>query len=112
MKKAYSREGPEKGWMRFWGPSVLIRRHVFFSIAILILYLLLNRPDGILLSNLGFMAWYPAVGLIFGVMLAISPGYLPLLALGDILASVLIYHQRLFSWSVIPAAVLGSSVYA
>lgn len=32
--------------------------------------------------------------------------------LGDILASLIIYHQPIYSWSVIPAAVLGTSIYA
>ena len=105
-------EVSEKFSMRFSGPGALVARHVLFSIIVLFFYMVLNRPDVILLSNLGFTAWYPAVGLIFAVLLAISPRYMPLLALADILASVVIYHQPLYRWSVIPAAVLGSSVYA
>src|ERR1700722_2507968 len=94
------------------GRSVLFGRHAILEIALLSLYLLLNRPEIILISNLGFTAWYPAVGLVFAVMSGVSPRYLPVVILGDILASVIIYHQPIYSWSVIPAAVLGTSIYA
>jgi diguanylate cyclase (GGDEF)-like protein/PAS domain S-box-containing protein len=94
------------------GRSVLFGRHVILAIALLSLYLFLNRPEIILISDLGFTAWYPAVGLVFAVMLGVSPGYLPVVILGDILASLVIYHQPIYSWSVIPAAILGTSIYA
>src|SRR3984957_10824590 len=94
------------------GRSVLFGRHAILAIALLSLYLFLNRPEIILISNLGFTAWYPAVGLVFAVMLGVSPGYLPVVILGDILASLIIYHQSIYSWSVIPAAILGTSIYA
>jgi diguanylate cyclase (GGDEF)-like protein/PAS domain S-box-containing protein len=87
-------------------------RHAILAIALLSLYLFLNRPEIILISNLGFTAWYPAVGLAFAVMLGVSPGYLPVVILGDISASLIIYHQPIYSWSVIPAAILGTSIYA
>ena len=94
------------------GRSLLFGRHAILAIALLSLYLFLNRPEIILISNLGFTAWYPAVGLVFAVMLGVSPGYLPVVILGDILASLIIYHQPIYSWSVIPAAILGPSIYA
>src|SRR6202140_2330459 len=94
------------------GRRVLFGRHAILAVALLSLYLFLNRPEIILISNLGFTAWYPAVGLVFAVMLGVSPGYLPLVILGDILASLIIYHQPIYSWSVMPAAVLGTSIYA
>jgi len=91
---------------------VLFGRHAILAVALLSLYLFLNRPEIILISNLGFTAWYPAVGLVFAVMLGVSPGYLPVVILGDILASLIIYHQPIYSWSVIPTAILGTSIYA
>jgi diguanylate cyclase (GGDEF)-like protein/PAS domain S-box-containing protein len=94
------------------GRSVLFGRHAILAVALLSLYLFLNLPEIILISNLGFTAWYPAVGLVFAVMLGVSPGYLPVVILGDILASLIIYHQSIYSWSVIPAAILGASIYA
>src|ERR1700730_41187 len=92
--------------------SVLFGRHAILAIALLSLYLFLNRPEIILISNLGFTAWYPAVGLVFAVMLGVSPRYLPVVILGDILASLLIYHQSISSWSVVPSSILGASIYA
>jgi diguanylate cyclase (GGDEF)-like protein/PAS domain S-box-containing protein len=94
------------------GRSVLILRHAILAVALLCLYLFLSRPEIILISNLGFTAWYPAVGLVFAAMLGVSPRYLPVLVLGDILASLIIYHQPIYSWSVVPAAVVGTSIYA
>ena len=94
------------------GRSVLIGRHAILAVALLPLYLFLNRPEIILISNLGFTAWYPAVGLVFAVMLGVSPRYLPVLILSDILASLIIYHQSIYSWSVVPSSILGTSIYA
>src|SRR5450432_2957966 len=92
--------------------SVLIFRHAIVVIALLSLYLFLNRPEIILISNLGFTAWYPAIGLVFAAMLGVSPRYLPVLILGDVLASLIIYRQPIYSWSVAPAAIVGTSIYA
>jgi diguanylate cyclase (GGDEF)-like protein/PAS domain S-box-containing protein len=91
---------------------MLVVRHGILAVALLVLYLFLNRPEIILISNLGFTAWYPAVGLIFAVMLGVSARYLPVVILGDILASLIIYHQPIYSWSVAPTAILGTSIYA
>jgi diguanylate cyclase (GGDEF)-like protein/PAS domain S-box-containing protein len=94
------------------GRNVLIVRHAILVIALLSLYLFLNRPEIILISNLGFTAWYPAIGLVFATMLGVSPRYLPVLILGDILASLIIYRQPIYSWSVVPSASVGTSIYA
>jgi diguanylate cyclase (GGDEF)-like protein/PAS domain S-box-containing protein len=94
------------------GRSVLVGRHAILAVALLSVCLFLNRPEIILISNLGFTAWYPAVGLVFAVMLGVSLRYLPVLILGDILASLMIYHQSIYSWSVVPAAIVGTSIYA
>src|SRR5258707_14573059 len=56
-------------------------RHAVFSVIIVLLYLLLNRPEVIMLSQLGYSVWYPATGLILAVMAGISPWYFPLTVL-------------------------------
>ena len=94
------------------GRSALIRRHAILAVALLSSYLFLSRPEIILISNLGFTAWYPAVGLVFAAMLGLSPRYLPVLILSDILASLIIYHQPIYSWSVVPSSIVGTSIYA
>src|SRR5258708_23757066 len=87
-------------------------RHVIFSVIVVLLYLLLNRPEVILLSQLGFSVWYPATGLILAVMAGISPWYFPLTVLAGALAGVAIYHQPLLSWSGLATPLLGSGSYA
>jgi hypothetical protein len=39
----------------------LIFRHALVSLSFVLLYLLLNRPEVIFLSRIGFVAWYPAL---------------------------------------------------
>ena len=90
----------------------VVANRLILSVLALCTYLLLSRPEVILISKLGFTAWYPAVGLVFAVLLGLSPFYLPVLILADILASLFIYHQPIFTWGVMPAATLGSSIYA
>jgi diguanylate cyclase (GGDEF)-like protein/PAS domain S-box-containing protein len=86
--------------------------HGVISVAFLGLYLLLSRPEVILLSTLGFTAWYPAVGVVFALMVGLTPRYLPVIVLADVLASLIIYHQPIYSWSVIPSAFCGTAIYA
>src|SRR6266481_7192 len=59
----------------------LIGRHVIFSLAVVLVYLLLNRPEVIMVSQLGFTVWFPATGLVLAVMLGVSPRYFPLTSL-------------------------------
>src|ERR1700739_1565180 len=85
----------------------LIARHLLFTLSVILTYLLLNQPWVILVSpSLGFTAWFPATGLIFAVMLCISPRYLPLLVLVDVFAGFVIYHQPLFFWGETIAVVI------
>src|SRR6267378_5085888 len=90
----------------------LIGRHVVFSLAVVLVYLLLNRPEVIMVSQLGFTVWFPATGLILAVMLGISPWYFPLTVFASTLAGAMVYHQPVLSWSGMVAPVLGSGSYA
>src|SRR6202521_4928000 len=76
----------------------LILRHAILSIAFVLLYLALNQPPVILISQLGSVAWYPATGLVLAVLLGINPGYAVLVCLADALAGALIYHQPLLTF--------------
>ncbi len=87
-------------------------RHAMFSVTFVLLYLILNRPEIIMVSQLGFSVWYPATGLILAVMLGISAWYFPLTVLAGALAGVVIYHQPLLSWSELVTPILGSGCYA
>jgi diguanylate cyclase (GGDEF)-like protein/PAS domain S-box-containing protein len=75
------------------------------------LYLLLNRPEIILLSRLGVTVWYPAVGLAFALMVAISPNYFVVLTIGGTAAGVFLYHQPLFSWVTFVDTLVGTLIY-
>src|SRR5580704_11644335 len=76
----------------------LIIRHATLSIVFVLLYLALNQPSVILISQLGSVAWYPATGLVLAILLGISPWYAVLVCFSDALAGALIYHQSLLSF--------------
>jgi signal transduction histidine kinase/CheY-like chemotaxis protein len=75
-----------------------IFRQVSISIAFLVAFLVLNRPEVILLSQLGKVVWYPAIGLSLALLLGVSPWYGVLVAVGDALAGRLFYGQPLGSY--------------
>jgi diguanylate cyclase (GGDEF)-like protein/PAS domain S-box-containing protein len=89
-----------------------ITGHVLICVGSFLLFLLLNRPEIILLSKLGMTAWYPATGLAFALMLGISPRYMPLLTIANGLAGVLIYDQPFFAWDTLVGASLETGAYA
>lgn len=87
-------------------------RQTILPIGAFLLYVLLNRPEIILLSRLGMTAWYPAAGLAFAVMLAVGPRYMPVFCAASALAGVLIYHQPFASWGTVIGAPLEAGAYA
>ncbi len=95
----------------FASERVAFGRHGIFCLAFVLLYLLLNEPGVMLLSQLGYSVWYPATGLILAVMLGISPWYFPLTVFTGALAAALIYHQPVLSWSGLATPVLSSGSY-
>ena len=86
--------------------------HTILCIGLFLVYLLLNRPDIILLSRLGQTTWYPAVGLAFAVMLAISPRYFLLFAIAGSVSGMIFYHQPFVSWGTLVGVPLEISAYA
>jgi diguanylate cyclase (GGDEF)-like protein/PAS domain S-box-containing protein len=77
----------------------LIFRHAFVSLSFVLLYLLLNRPEVIFVSRIGFVAWYPAIGLVMGLLLGVSPWYALLVCCADALAGWLMYGVSVLSFS-------------
>jgi diguanylate cyclase (GGDEF)-like protein/PAS domain S-box-containing protein len=77
----------------------LILRHALVSLSFVLLYLLLNRPEIILLSRLGFITWYPAIGLVMALLLGVNPWYALLVCFSDALAGWVIYGQPVTSFS-------------
>src|SRR5258708_24784700 len=86
--------------------------HTILCVSVLLIYLLLNRPDVILLSRLGLTAWYPAIGLAFAIMLAISPRYMLLFAIAGSISGILFYHQPFYSWGTLVGLPLEIAAYA
>jgi diguanylate cyclase (GGDEF)-like protein/PAS domain S-box-containing protein len=76
-----------------------IFRHAVISLSFLLLYVLLNRPEVIFFSRIGFVAWYPAIGVAMALLLGISPWYALLACFADALASRVIYAQPVMSFS-------------
>jgi hypothetical protein len=92
--------------------NVVILRHALLSLGFIASYLLLSRPEIIFVTRLGFVAWYPATGLVLGVMLGISPWYAFLACFCDTLAGALFYHQTLKSFTETFGAAGTASCYA
>src|SRR6267378_2226719 len=82
-----------------------IFRHAVISLSFMLLYMLLNRPEVILFSRIGFVSWYPAAGVVMALMLGISPWYAVLACFADVFASRVIYAQPVMSYSATVGAV-------
>jgi diguanylate cyclase (GGDEF)-like protein/PAS domain S-box-containing protein len=89
----------------------LIFRHAVVSLSFVVLYVLLNRPEVIFISRIGFVAWYPAVGLVMALVLGVSPWYALLVCLADALTGKLIYAQPVSSFSGTVGSVASAFCY-
>jgi diguanylate cyclase (GGDEF)-like protein/PAS domain S-box-containing protein len=76
----------------------LIIRNTVVGVSFVLVYLLLNRPEVIFFSRVGFVAWYPAIGLAMAVMLGVSPRYALLAGFSSALAGRIIYSQPVMSF--------------
>jgi diguanylate cyclase (GGDEF)-like protein/PAS domain S-box-containing protein len=89
----------------------LIFRHAIVSVSFVVLYFLLNRPEVIFISRIGFVAWYPAIGLVMALLLGLSPRYAFLVLFADALAGKIIYGQPITSFSSSFGAVASATSY-
>ena len=89
-----------------------IGRHLILSVCFVLFYLFLSSPTVIVISHLGFTVWYPATGLIFALLLGVSPRYAVLAVFADSFAGALIYHQPIRSWGETLGALGSISCYA
>lgn len=76
-----------------------ILRHAFVSFSFLLVYVLLNRPEVIFFSRIGFVAWYPAIGVVMALMLGVSPWYALLVCVANAFTGRVIYAQPVMSFS-------------
>ncbi len=89
----------------------LVFRHGVISLTFAVLYVLLNLPEVIFISRIGFVAWYPAIGLVMAILLGVSPWYALLVCVADALAARVIYAQPLMSFSAIVGSVGSAACY-
>lgn len=89
-----------------------IINHALLLIVFLVSFILLNRPEVIVLSHLGSVVWYPATGLMVAMYLGLSPAYGIVGVLAIFLAGNLIYKQLLSTASQTIGAVCISAFYA
>ena len=89
-----------------------IGRHLILSVCFVLFYLFLSSPTVIVISHLGFTVWYPATGLIFALLLGVSPWYAVLAVFADSFAGALIYHQPIRSWGETLGALGSIGCYA
>jgi diguanylate cyclase (GGDEF)-like protein/PAS domain S-box-containing protein len=87
-------------------------RHGLLAIAFILGYLTLSLPQVTFITQIGFTAWYPAIGLVLALLLGVSPGYAVVAIAADSLASLFIYHQPLRSYSGILGVTGCASCYA
>src|SRR3984885_10798145 len=80
--------------------SPVIARHSALSVCFLTLYLLLNRSDILMESQLGFTLWYPATGLALSLMLGVSPWYALLVCLAGVVFDHFVCPKHSSSCSV------------
>ena len=74
-------------------PRSPLIRHAFLSFAFLVSFLLLARPEVVVISRLGYVVWYPAIGLAIAMLLGLSPWYALLFGFANALAGFLNYSQ-------------------
>lgn len=86
-------------------------RHTLLSVTFAIFYFLLSEPGIIFLSRLGWSAWYPATGLVLGLLLGVNPWYAVLAGFVDALAGALLYHQPIWSFGETIGAVFVAVWY-
>ena len=88
-----------------------IFHRALISASFLIAFLLLNRPEVIVLSQLGAVVWYPAAGLCLALLLGVSPWYAILVAIANSIAGNQIYGQPLLSYGETVGAITMGAAY-
>src|SRR5580698_5633010 len=90
----------------------ILLKDAVIAVVSLGLYVLLNRSDVIVETQLGYTVWYPPAGLGLALILGINPWYALLIFFGDALSSALIYHQPWISWGTLVGSPGLAVIYA
>src|SRR5579884_2745880 len=94
--------------MRLSSENRRVLGHALIGLLFAGTFLLLNRPEVIVISRLGLVAWYPAVGVTLAVLVGFTPWYALVAALCASLSGIIIYHQPLVTVS----GTIGSAALA
>ena len=89
-----------------------IARHTVLGAAFVLAYLALCLPQVTYITQIGFTAWYPAIGLVVALLVGVSPWYVFAAVIADTVASLLIYHQPLVSYTGVVGVIASASCYA
>jgi signal transduction histidine kinase/CheY-like chemotaxis protein len=89
-----------------------IVRHALLCVWVLTAFLLLNRPEVMVITRLGDVAWYPGTGLALALMVSVSPWYSLLFCVGDALAGIFFYKQPLATFGGSLGAIAFGGFYA
>ncbi len=85
--------------MILWPSRRLIIRHAVVFACVVLLCLLLDRPEVVFFSRVGFVAWYPAIGVVAALMVGMSPWYALVACFSLVLAGKITYGQPVISFS-------------
>jgi diguanylate cyclase (GGDEF)-like protein len=85
--------------MILWPSRRLIIRHAVVFACVVLLCLLLDRREVVFFSRVGFVAWYPAIGVVVALMVGMSPWYALAACFSLALAGKITYGQPLISFS-------------
>jgi hypothetical protein len=103
------REGVSSPSGRYVSRKWYLLRRIGLSVLWVLLFLLLNRPEIIVLKQFGSSVWYPAAGFALFYLLMLGPAGAVVAALSSSLAGILIYHDPLLCWiSTVGAAAFGA----
>jgi signal transduction histidine kinase/CheY-like chemotaxis protein len=109
MKSRHLEQETYLDFRRLMDRRRLVLCHVLLALSCGLFLLLLNRPEVILISRLGTVAWYPAAGLGMALLLGVSPWYGCLVCFSGALAGILLYQQPILTvGGTIGAAGIGT----
>ena len=89
-----------------------IFRTAIFCACFSALYYVLNLPEVIFITGLGFTAWYPAAGLCLAATLGLSPWYGLLIYVCGPIVGDMVYGVPIFSWSGVGGSLAPAAYYA
>jgi len=86
-------------------------RRACVAVAFVVLHVLLDRSTVFFQMWSGVSAWYPPSGFSFAMLIGFGSGYVPLVMLSGVIASLVNYHQSLLSFNTLGTTLVVSGGY-